>query len=65
MSNIVELDQYRELRRLLTEDEGFRNWVRAFLAELDNPQPTLDFSNFKSPYTVTSVTYNGIDITDN
>lgn len=66
MSNVVNLDQYRDLRKQLSEDEEFRNWVKALLNELENPQPSLDFSSCLytvTPYTVTSITFNGVNIT--
>lgn len=65
MSNVVNLDQYRELKRLLETDEEFRNWARAFINEYENPQPVLDFSNVTrlQNYNVTSITLNGIDVT--
>ena len=64
MSNVVNFDQYRELKHLLETDEAFRNWVRAFLNELDNPQ-TISFSNLRpnSNYTISSITLNGVEVT--
>ena len=65
MSNVVQLEQYRNFKNLLATDEEFRSWVKSFINEVENPSPVLDFSKIKAPqnYTIRSVTINGVDVT--
>jgi len=60
MSNIVQLNEYRELKQQLTNDLVFRSLVKSIIDNLDNNQ-TVKFGNY-SNYDITSVTFNGIPV---
>jgi hypothetical protein len=60
MSNIVELNKYRELKQQLTNDLEFRSFVKSIIDDLDNNQ-TVKFGNY-SNYEIKSVTFNGMPV---
>lgn len=60
MSNIVQLNEYRELKQQLTNDLVFRSLVKSIIDNLDNNQ-TVKFGNY-SNYDITSVTFNGMPV---
>ena len=64
MTNVVSFEQYRNMKHLLETDADFRAFVEGLLRELEAPQVQYTFDNLNTPYTISSVTYNGIDITD-
>lgn len=64
MTNVVSFEQYRNMKHLLETDAEFRAFVEGLLRELENPQPAFNFNNINTSYTISSVTFNGIDVTE-
>jgi hypothetical protein len=65
MSNVVNFEQYRNLKHLLETDPDFRAFVEGLLRELDAAKdPWYQTWNPVSPYTVSRLTFNGQDVTD-
>ena len=64
MTNVVSFEQYRNMKHLLETDAEFRAFVEGLLRELETPQVQYSFTNINAPYNISSVTYNGIDITE-
>jgi hypothetical protein len=56
--NIIELDQYRELKHRLESDPNFRKFVLALLEDLK----VIGKDSQKARYT--KITFNGEDVTD-
>lgn len=67
MNNIVDFEQYRNLKHLLQTDPDFRAFVEGLLRELDAAKDPWyqTWNPTGSSYTVTRVTFNGMDINDN
>ena len=64
MSNVVDFEQYRNLKNLLQTDPEFRAFVEALLRELDaEKDPWYQTWNPGPDYNITRVTFNGLDIT--
>ena len=64
MTNVVSFEQYKNIKHLLETDTEFRAFVEGLLRELETPQVQYNLSNINSAYTISSVTFNGIDITE-
>ena len=60
MSKIVQLNEYRELKQQLTDDQEFRSFVKSIIDDLDNNQ-TIKFGSY-SNYEIKSVTFNGMSV---
>ena len=64
MTNVVSFEQYKNIKHLLETDAEFRAFVEGLLRELETPQVQYNLSNINSAYNISSVTFNGIDITE-
>lgn len=64
MTNVVSFEQYKNMKHLLETDAEFRAFVEGLLRELEKPQVQYTFENVNMPYTISSMTFNGVDITE-